>query len=161
MMMEKEKKLSEAKALELVGGLVERLVGISKEEDIDITDYEDLKKNLRVILLKSLREKIEEPISHSTEESEFKRLAMFGGIEEPISHSTEESEFKRLAMFGGIEEPIGSLKRVVKPFISVEVGREDTEFDLPTVGIKSEEYLPMSIKRIEKEGTANASFSEI
>ncbi|NQE04442.1 hypothetical protein C5S32_01105 [ANME-1 cluster archaeon GoMg1] len=136
MMMEKEKKLSEAKALELVGGLVERLVGISKEEDIDITDYEDLKKNLRVILLKSLREK----------------------IEEPISHSTEESEFKRLAMFGGIEEPIGPLQRVVKPFISVEVGREDTESGIPTVGIKSEEYLPMSIKRIEKEGTANASF---
>jgi hypothetical protein len=136
MMMEKEKELSEAKALELVGGLVERLVGISKEEDIDITDYEDLKKNLRVILLKGLGEK----------------------IEEPISHSTEESEFKRLAMFGGIEKPIGPLKRVVGPFISVEVGREDTESDIPTVGIKSEEYLPMSIKRIEKGGTANASF---
>lgn len=68
--MEKEKKLSKPEALELVGDLIERIVEISKEENMDVRDYEDLKKNLRVTLLENLGEKNEEPISHSTEESE-------------------------------------------------------------------------------------------
>lgn len=82
--MEKEKKLSEAKALELVGDLVERLIEISKEENMDVADYEDLKKDLRVVLLKGLGEKIEEPTSPSAEESVLKEVTMFEEIGKPF-----------------------------------------------------------------------------
>nr|QNO55982.1 hypothetical protein KICHMFME_00006 [Methanosarcinales archaeon ANME-1 ERB7]QNT35762.1 hypothetical protein MCFLDGBP_00010 [uncultured Methanosarcinales archaeon] len=128
--------LSKEEALDQVGGLVERLVKIAKKNDLEISDYEVVKKKLREVLFEELKEE----------------------IVESISPSTEKSELKGLVMFGEIEEPIVPLKRLDESIIPVEVGREDTESDLPTMGIKLEKYPSVSSKRIEEEGTANADF---
>lgn len=109
-MMEEERKLSEeAAAVERVGDLVKRLVNISKEKDLAISDYEVVKKDLRKMLLEELEEEIEEPTSPSTEESVLKELTMFEEMEKPFPFT-----------------------RMVEP---VEVDR-DTESSISKMGIK-------------------------
>jgi hypothetical protein len=76
--MEKEE------AVERVGDLVERLVKISKEEGIEGTDYDGLKKDLRKMFFKELEEKIEEPTSPSAEESVLKEVKIFEEMEKPF-----------------------------------------------------------------------------
>lgn len=108
-MMEEERKLSKEEAVERVGKLVERLVKLSKEKDLTISDYEVVKKKLREMLLEELEEEIEEPTSPSAEESVLKELTKFEEMEKPFPFT-----------------------RMVEP---VEVYR-DTEYSISKMGIK-------------------------
>jgi hypothetical protein len=101
--------MKKEEAVERVGDLVERLVEISKEEGIEVTDYEGLKKDLRKILFEELEEKIEEPTFPSTEESVLKEVTVFEEMEKPFP-------------FTGMVKP-------------VEVDR-DTVYNIPKRGIK-------------------------
>ena len=101
--------MKKEEAIERVGDLVERLVKISKEEGIEVTDYEGLKKDLRKMLFEELEEKIEEPTSPSAVESVLKEVTVFEEMGKPFPFT-----------------------RIVEP---VEVDR-DTKYNISKMGIK-------------------------
>jgi hypothetical protein len=79
-MSEKEHKLSRAEALELVGDIVKRMMEISKEHDIPLSDPEKFKRDLRVSLLKDLEmfREIEESLPSQTVDVEEDKLILSG-----------------------------------------------------------------------------------
>ena len=124
-MSEKERKLSGPEVLEVVGDIVKRMVDISKEHDIPLSDPEKFKSDLRVSLLKDL-EMFLEP----------KELPFPRAEDEGNPFLSEEGE--------GLSEPVKSKFGFVKldePSIKI---LEKTQIE--------QHELPIKFKTIEEEG---------
>jgi hypothetical protein len=125
MMSEKEHKLSRPEALELVGDIVKRMVDISKEHDIPLSDPEKFKSDLRVSL--------------------FKNLEMFVELKEHPSTQAEEESNPILSEEGeGLSEQVKSKFGFVEP--------DEPSMKIFEKAQIEQQELPIKFKTIEGEG---------
>ena len=124
-MSEKERKLSRAEVLVVVGDTVKRMVDISKEHGIPLSDPEKFKSDLRVSLLKNL-EMFVEP----------KELPFPRAEDEGNPFLSEEGE--------GLSEPVKSKFEFVKP--------DEPSIKISKNAQIEQHELPIKLKIIEEEG---------